>query len=82
MSKNRKQSSAQVVKLAAATLADPGASKTAKSLAGSVVAQTSSPKQTGADMEDLASKVMQSPKYSEDTKTLAASVLSQSYKAR
>lgn len=82
MGKNRKQSSAQVAKLAAATLADPGASQIAKSLAGSVVAQTNSPRQTGAQMEDVASKVMQSLKYSENTKTLAASVLAQSNKAR
>jgi len=79
---NRKQSSADVARLAATTLADRGASQTAKSLAGSVIAQTNTGKQTGAQMDDLASRVLQSPKYSDDTKTLAASVLSQSRKAR
>ncbi len=82
MSKNKKQSSGTVTKLAASTLADTGASKTAKRLAGSVVAQTNTDRQTGPDLEDLASGVLQSPKYSDDTKTLAGSVLSQSNKER
>lgn len=79
---NKKQSSAAVARLAATTLTDKGASKTAKSLAASVIAQADAKKQTGAQMEDLASKVLQSEKYSAETKTLAASVLSQSNKAR
>lgn len=82
MSKNAKQSSAKVASIAAATLHDEGASKTAKSLAASVLAQTHTGKQTGAHMEDVASKVLQSDKYSEETKTLAGSVLSQSNKER
>ena len=82
MSRNRKQSSAQVASLAAATLKDSTASKTAKSLAGSVMAQAHTKKQTGAQLEDLASMVLCSEKYNEETKTLAASVLSQSNKKR
>jgi hypothetical protein len=79
---NTKQTTKQVASLAAATLQDPPASKTAKSLAGSVLAQFSTKKQTGADLEEKASKVLRSSKYSEDTKTLAGSVLSQSDKKR
>lgn len=82
MSKNKKQSSAEVAKLAANTLTDPNASKIAKSLAASVVSQANTNKQTGAELENKASKVLQSDKYSDDTKTLAASVLSQANKAR
>ncbi len=82
MPKNKKESSDEVTKLAVATLRNEHASETAKSLAGSVLSQSSSGKQTGADMEDLASRVLQSDKYSEDTKTLAGSVLSQSNKNR
>lgn len=82
MNKNTKQSSSKVASLAAATLNDKNASKIAKSLAGSVVAQTHTGKQTGAGMESKASNVLQSEKYSDNTKTLAASVLSQSNKGR
>mgnify|MGYP003611985822 CR=1 FL=1 len=82
MSKNTKQSSPAVTKLAATTLTDPSASKTAKSLAASVLAQAHTTKQTGAELENVASKVMQSEKYATETKTLAASVLSQSNKDR
>jgi hypothetical protein len=82
MSKNTKQSTPKVASLAAATLNDRNASKIAKSLAASVVAQTHTGKQTGAEMESKASKVLQSDKYSDDTKSLAASVLSQSNKER
>lgn len=79
---NRKQTSGDVSKLASETLRNPNASATAKSLAASALAQTSSSKETGKEMEAKASKVLQSEKYSDDTKTLAASVLSQSDKDR
>ena len=82
MSKNEKQSSRKVANLAATTLTDNNASKTAKKLTASVLSQANSGKQTGAEMEDLASKVLQSPKYNDETKTLAGSVLSQSNKER
>ena len=82
MSKNTKQSSPQVANAASKTLSNPNASATAKSLAGSVVAQAHTPKQTGKAMETKASQVLQSVKYSAETKSLAASVLSQSNKKR
>ena len=76
------KTSTEVAKLASKTLQDPNASKIAKELAGSALAQANTPKQTGADMEDKASKVLKSKKYSDETKTLAGAVLSQSNKAR
>jgi hypothetical protein len=82
MSKNTKKTSEAVASKAAKILTDPNASKTAKKLAGSALAQKSTSKQTGSQMEDFASKVLQSDKYSKDTKELAGSVLSQSNKAR
>ena len=82
MSKNTKQSSAKVAKLASETLRDPYASAIAKSLAASTLAQANTGKQTGAEMEEKAGRVLQSDKYSDDTKTLAASVVSQSNQAR
>lgn len=82
MARNRKRTSSKVASDAAETLRDPNASKTAKSLAGSALAQSGTSKQTGAEMEDKASQVLSSPKYSDDTKKLAGSVLSQSNKKR
>jgi hypothetical protein len=82
MLKNTKQTSPRIAKLAAETLQDSRASKVAKSLAASALAQRSDGKQTGAAMEDLASKVLASKHHADGTKTLAASVLSQSNKAR
>ena len=82
MARNTKRSSTGMGSKAAKTLSDPNASKTAKSLAASALAQTGTPKQTGADMEDKASQVLSSSKYSADTKALAGSVLSQSNKKR
>lgn len=82
MSKNAKQSSAKVAKLASETLRDPHASAIAKSLAASSLAQANTGKQTSAEMEAKAGRVLQSGKYSEETKTLAGSVVSQANKAR
>jgi hypothetical protein len=82
MSKNTKHSSRNVGALAAKTPSDPKSSKTAKSLAGSALAQTNTDRQTGAELEDRAAKVLRSPKYSDDTKALAGSVLSQANKER
>ncbi|MFM2476656.1 hypothetical protein [Celerinatantimonas sp. MCCC 1A17872] len=79
---NKKQSSTSVSKLAISVLLNKAASKTAKSLAGSVLSQTSTTKQTGAKMEDIASKALSSDKYNSTTKILAGSVLSQSNKDR
>lgn len=82
MAKNTKGSSAQLATAAAKVLRDSNASRTAKSLAGSVLAQADGTKQTGAALEDVAAKVLDSDKYSEATKSLAGSVLSQSNKDR
>lgn len=79
---NKKQSSSKITKLAVEILHDPASSKTAKSLAGSVLSQSNTKNQTGSELEDIASKVLQSDKYNDDTKKLAGSVLSQSNKAR
>lgn len=82
MSKNSKQTSPRIGKLASETLQDRGASQVAKSLAASALAQRAGTKQTGPRMEEVASRVLRSEKFSEGTKDLAASVLSQSNKAR
>lgn len=79
---NTKQSSPNAATLASETLRDPRASAIAKSLAASVLSQSSSDKETGKAMEAKASQVLQSEKYSESTKSLAGSVLSQSDKKR
>lgn len=82
MSKNTKQTSSKVGKLASETLQDKQASQIAKSLAASALAQRSGGKQTGAEMEDKAARVLASNHYSDDTKQLAASVLAQANKER
>ena len=82
MSKNTKQTSSKVSTLASETLLDKQASKIAKSLAASALAQRSGGKQTGAEMEDKAARVLASNHYSDDTKQLAASVLAQANKER
>lgn len=82
MSKNAKQTSTRIGKLAAETLQGSRASQVAKSLAASALSQRSGDKQTGAKMEDVAARVLSSERYSKDTKELAASVLSQSNKQR
>lgn len=79
---NRKITSPSVASEAARILQDPGASATAKRLAGSALSQRVPSHQTGASMEDLASRVLDSSKYGETTKTFAGSVLSQSNKDR
>lgn len=82
MPNNKKQTSKNIATQASNTLKDPNASKTAKKLAASALAQANTQKQTGAEMEDFASMVLQSDKYNEETKSLAGSVLSQSKKER
>ncbi len=79
---NTKQSSKQLASKAASILNNPSASQIQKSLAASVLSQSSSTHQTSSGMETKASNVMKSDKYSDDTKSFAASVLSQSNKAR
>ncbi|GAA6188150.1 hypothetical protein [Litorivita sp. NS0012-18] len=82
MGKNTKKTSRAIASKASKTLRNPHASATAKSLAGSALAQRNTTKQTGAAMEDKASKVVSGGRYSKQTKALAGSVLSQSNKKR
>ncbi|MGY2797013.1 hypothetical protein ACVWV0_001189 [Ewingella americana] len=82
MTRNEKQSSESVARLAAETLNNPKASSLEKSLAGSVLSQASSKNQTGAEMEAIASKALKSASSSEVAKTLAGSVIAQANKAR
>ncbi|MFH4258582.1 hypothetical protein WAJ21_19370, partial [Acinetobacter baumannii] len=63
MSKNSKQTSNKVAKLASEVLRDPSSSAIQKKLAGSALAQTHSSKQTGNEMESEASRVLKSDKY-------------------
>ena len=79
---NTKKTSSSISSLASSILTDPNASKTAKQLAGSALAQAVNTKQTGSEMERLASTVMKSDKFSSQTKKLAGTVLSQSNKDR
>lgn len=82
MAKNNHKTSPKIAALAAQTLQSNAASKTAKSLAASALAQTNTNRQTGAEIESLASAVLRSGKYAAETKELAGSVLSQANKAR
>jgi hypothetical protein len=82
MSKNTKGTSGGMAAKAGSILSNPKASATARSLAGSALAQAGTAKETGARMEDRASQVLSSSKYSAKTKSLAGSVLSQSNKKR
>lgn len=82
MSKNSKQTSNKIVKLAVEVLHDPNSSQIQRRLAWSALSQTNTTNQTSAEMEDIAARVLQSSKYSDDTLSLAWSILSQSNKLR
>ena len=82
MSKNTKQTSSRIGRLASETLQRNSSSQVAKSLAASALSQRSGDRQTGARMEDTAARVLASDHYAKGTKVLAASVLSQSNKQR
>lgn len=82
MSKNTKQTSTRIGRLASETLQSSRSSQVAKSLAASALSQCSGDRQTGAKMEDTAARVLASERYAKDTKALAASVLSQANKQR
>lgn len=77
---NKKNSSPKLAHLASETLTDNNSSATAKSLAGSVLAQVQKGFQPSEEVQTLAGKVLESDKYSDDTKSLAASIVSQSPK--
>jgi hypothetical protein len=82
MSKNTKQTSTRIGRLASETLQRASSSQVAKSLAASALSQRSGDRQTGAKLEDTAARVLASERYAKDTKELAASVLSQANKQR
>ena len=82
MSKNTKQTSTRIGRLASETLHNSSASHVAKSLAASALSQRSGDRQTGAKMEDTAARVLAGDCYAKETKELAASVLSQANKQR
>jgi hypothetical protein len=77
---NKKNSSSKLAHLASETLNNNVSSATAKTLAGSVLAQVQKGFQPSDSVQTLAGKVLESAKYNEDTKSLAASVVSQSPK--
>jgi type IV secretory pathway TrbL component len=82
MSRNTKQTSSRIGRLASETLQSSSSSQVAKSLAASALSQRSGDKQTGAQMEDKAARVLASDRYAKETKELAASVLSQANRQR
>ena len=79
MAKNE-SSGSKVTKTASSVLRDPGASKTAKSLAGSALAQAHTNKQSSAATAHTASKALNDGRTSTSTKSLAGSVLTQKTK--
>ncbi|TBO32838.1 hypothetical protein EYS42_06610 [Aquabacterium lacunae] len=76
MSKSEK-TSARVATTAARTLLNPAASPTAKSLAGSVLAQSGTNKVTSARVAGIASSALHDGRTSAATKSLAGSGLTQ-----
>ena len=82
MSKNTRQTSSRIGRLASKTLQSNSSSQVAKSLAASALSQLNGEKQTGAKMETTAARVLTGDRYAKETKELAASVLSQANKQR
>ena len=79
MAKNE-SSGSKVTRTASSVLRDSGASKTAKSLAGSALAQAHTTKQSSAVTAHTAAKALNDGRSSSSTKTLAGSVLTQKTK--
>jgi hypothetical protein len=79
MAKNE-SSGSKVTKTASAVLRDPDASKTAKSLAGSTLAQAHTTKQSSAATAHTAAKALNDRRTSPSTKSMAGSVLTQKKK--
>ena len=76
----REQSGPKVARTASSVLRDPGASKTAKSLAGSALAQAGTSKQSSGSTASTAAKALNDGRTSASTRTLAGSVLTQKSK--
>lgn len=81
MAKNE-SSGPKVTKTASQVLRDPGASKAAKSLAGSALSQANTSKQTSTTAARTASKALNDGRTSQATKSLAGSVLTQKPKPK
>jgi len=76
----KESSGPKVTKTAASVLRDAGASKTAKSLAGSTLSQANTNKQSSAATARTAAKALNDGRTSKATKSLAGSVLTQKSK--
>ena len=81
MAKNE-SSGPKVTRTASAVLRDSGASKTAKSLAGSTLSQANTGKQSSAATAHTAAKALNDGRTSRATKSLAGSVLTQKSKGK
>jgi hypothetical protein len=79
MSKSEK-TSGRVASKASGILRSPNASKAAKSIAGSALAQAGTGKTTSAKVASTAAKALDSGRTGEVTKTVAGSVLTQKAK--
>lgn len=73
----REQSGSKVTRTASSVLRDPGTSKTAKSLAGSALAQAGTSKESSAGTARTAAKALTDGRTSTSTRSLAGSVLTQ-----
>ena len=73
----REHSGPKVTRTASSVLRDPGASKTAKSLAGSALAQANTSKQSSAKTATTAAKALNDGRTSTSTRSIAGSVLTQ-----
>ena len=76
----KESSGPKVTRTASSVLRDAGASKTAKSLAGSALAQAHTNQQSSAATAHTAAKALNDGRSSRSTKTLAGSVLTQKTK--
>jgi hypothetical protein len=76
MAKNEKTGT-RVAKTASAVLRDPGASKAAKSLAGSALSQSHTAKSSSSTVARTAAKALDYGRSGRTTKSLAGSVLTQ-----
>lgn len=82
MSKNTKQTSSRIGRLALDTLKSSGSLQVAKSLAALALSQRSGAKQTGAEIEEKAARVLVNDRSAKVSRDLAAEVLSQANKQR
>ena len=76
----REQSGPKVTKAASSVLRDPGASKMAKSLAGSTLAQAGTSKQSSPKTASTAGKALNDGRTNSATRSMAGSVLTQKSK--